>query len=322
MGCLVLFTASSFFCGIAPSLVFLLLVARVVQAAGGGRLQPMAQAILADVFPPQQRGLAFALYGITAVMAPTIGPTLGGWLTDNYSWHSIFFINLPVGALTLLLVARLVEDPPHATPGTRAGVRLDYIGIGLPVLGIGALQVVLDRGQEDDWFGSSFITALAIPAALRLLALVVWKWFQEHPIIDVRLFRNFNFLSANIMMFMLGLLLFVPITLAAYVGMPPARSNSVAGLINFMRNIGCLSSFLTVSMPGAYPWRRVADNQCNASRFRAVRTVRAALGGLIEAIAGVRTLPAFTGQADRSRRPRLRRRQVRLRQRRSLAARC
>jgi DHA2 family multidrug resistance protein len=331
MACLVLFTASSFLCGMAPSLAFLI-VARIVQGAGGGGLQPMAQAILADTFPPRQRGLAFALYGITAVTAPTIGPTLGGWLTDNYSWHWIFFINLPVGALTLLLVARLVEDPPQLLPGTRAGVRLDYVGIALLVLGIGALQVVLDRGQQDDWLGSSFIATLAIIAALCLLALVVWEWFQVHPIVDVRLFRSFNFLGANLMMFMLGVvlfasivmmplylqtlmgytaetaglalsvggvvlmlqmpivgqlagrvearrlisagwlalalamgysalridlqmgfaavawlrvfqviglgLLFVPVTLAAYVGMPPDRSNSVAGLINFMRNIG------------------------------------------------------------------------------------
>jgi MFS transporter, DHA2 family, multidrug resistance protein len=331
MTCLVLFTISSLFCGIAPSLGFLI-VARIAQGAGGGGLQPMAQAILADVFPPEQRGLAFALYGITAVMAPTIGPTLGGWITDNYSWHWIFFINLPVGALTLLLVVQLVEDPPHLLLAKRAGVRLDYIGIGLLVLGIGALQVMLDRGQEEDWFGSPFIITLAIVAGVCLVVLVVWEWFQEQPIIDVRLFRNFNFLSANVMMFMLGVLLFasivmlplflqtlmgytaeiaglalsiggvvlvlempvvgqlssrvqvryliaagwlglalamgysalnidllmsftsvaglrvlqviglgllfVPITLAAYIGMPADKSNSVAGLVNFMRNIG------------------------------------------------------------------------------------
>src|SRR5450432_2656769 len=124
MACLTVFTVSSLLCGIAPSLGFLLLF-RVLQGAGGGGLQPMAQAILADTFPPEKRGLAFALYGITAIMAPTIGPTLGGWLTDNYSWRWIFYINLPVGLLTLFLVYRLVEDPPYIARDRNAGVRVD-----------------------------------------------------------------------------------------------------------------------------------------------------------------------------------------------------
>src|SRR5207302_4273911 len=156
MSCLSIFTVSSLLCGFAPTLGFLLLF-RVMQGAGGGGLQPMAQAILADTFPPEKRGLAFALYGITAIMAPTIGPTLGGWITFNYSWRWIFFINLPVGLLTLLLVLRLVEDPPYLGRLKAAGVRLDYIGVGLLAVGVGALQIMLDRGQEDDWFGSRFI---------------------------------------------------------------------------------------------------------------------------------------------------------------------
>src|SRR5579862_7666692 len=153
MTCMAIFTVSSLLCGIAPNLGFLLLF-RVLQGAGGGGLQPMAQAILADTFPPHQRGLAFALYGITAVMAPTIGPTLGGWITFNYSWRWIFFINLPVGVITWFLVRRFVEDPPYLKKLKAAGVKLDYIGIALLALGIGALQVLLDKGQEDDWFGS------------------------------------------------------------------------------------------------------------------------------------------------------------------------
>src|SRR5487761_928713 len=161
--CLFMFTTSSLLCGIAPSLGILLLF-RVLQGAGGGGLQPMAQAILADTFPPQQRGLAFALYGITAVTAPTIGPTLGGWITFNYSWRWIFFINLPVGILALLLVLRFVEDPPWANRVKDALARVDYIGISLLALGVGALQVLLDKGQEDDWFGSQFITILAVTA--------------------------------------------------------------------------------------------------------------------------------------------------------------
>src|SRR5271169_2975285 len=207
MTCLFLFTVSSLLCGFAPSLG-LLLFFRVLQGAGGGGLQPMAQAILADTFPPHQRGLAFALYGITAIMAPTIGPTLGGWITFNYSWRWIFFINIPVGLLTWFLVRRFVEDPPYLAKLRAAGVKLDYIGISLLVLGIGALQVLLDRGQEDDWFGSQFITTLVVISAVSLIALVIWELFSKAPIIDMRMFKSFNFASACLMLFMLGLMLF------------------------------------------------------------------------------------------------------------------
>jgi len=295
-------------------------------------LQPMAQAILADTFPPQQRGLAFAVFGVTAVVAPTIGPTLGGWITDNYSWRWIFFINLPVGILALFLIFLLIEDPPWAKRAAGKIAQFDYLGIGLLALGVGALQVMLDKGQEDDWFGSRFIVTLMIVAAVSLLSLVVWEWFHENPVIDVRLFRNFNFLSANVMIFIFGIVLFaslvmmpqylqtlvgytstlaglvlsgggvlllflmpivgtlttkfqaryiiafgwlatslamfystkqldlqisfrtasivrvaqvagvgflfVPVTLVSYIGMPSEKSNSIAGLLNFMRNIG------------------------------------------------------------------------------------
>ena len=212
MTCVLVFTVSSFLCGLAPSLG-LLLFFRVLQGAGGGGLQPMAQAILADSFPPEKRGLAFAVYGITAIMAPTIGPTLGGWITFNYSWRWIFFINFPVGAMTWLLVQRFVEDPPYISRLKAAGVKLDYIGIGLLALGVGSLQVFLDKGQEDDWFGSHFITTLVIVAAVCLITLVIWEWFHKTPIIDVRLFGNFNFASSNLMMFMLGMVLFSSLVL-------------------------------------------------------------------------------------------------------------
>src|SRR5499425_2946825 len=190
MICLAIFTVSSLLCGVAPSLGFLLFF-RVLQGAGGGGLQPMAQAILADTFPPQQRGLAFALYGITAIMAPTIGPTLGGWITFNYSWRWIFFINLPVGIFTWLLVRRFVEDPPYLTHLKKTRPRLDYVGISLLVLGIGALQILLDKGQEDDWFGSSFITTLVVIAAVSLVSLAIWEFYEKSPIIDVRMFKSF-----------------------------------------------------------------------------------------------------------------------------------
>src|ERR1700726_2806473 len=212
MVCLGVFTVSSLLCGVAPSLGFLLFF-RVLQGLGGGGLQPMAQAILADTFPPQQRGLAFALYGITAIMAPTIGPTLGGWITFNYSWRWIFFINLPVGVATWFLVRRFVEDPPYLSKIKAAGVKLDYIGIALLTLGVGALQILLDKGQEDDWFGSHFITTLAVTAAVCLIGLVIWEWFQKAPIVDVRLFKSFNFASSNLMMFTLGIMLFSSLVL-------------------------------------------------------------------------------------------------------------
>src|SRR5271169_5394936 len=212
MSCLAIFTVSSLLCGFAPSLGFLLLF-RVFQGAGGGGLQPMAQAILADTFPPQQRGLAFALYGITAIMAPTIGPTLGGWITFNYSWRWIFFINIPVGIATWFLVRRFVEDPPYLSKIKSAGIKLDYIGIALLTLGIGSLQVLLDKGQEDDWFGSRFITTLVILATVCLISLVIWEWFQKAPIIDVHMFKSFNFASSNLMMFTLGILLFSSLVL-------------------------------------------------------------------------------------------------------------
>ena len=206
--CIVIFTISSFLCGIAPSLGTLLLF-RIVQGAGGGGLQPMAQAILADTFPPEQRGLAFSLYGITAVCAPAIGPTLGGWITDNYSWRWIFYINIPVGIVALLLVYALVEDPPYMARLRALGrVAFDYIGFALLTLGIAALQIVLDKGQEDDWFGSHFITTLAVTAAISLTALVIWEWRSKQPIIDIRLFKNFNFSSASVMFFILGAILF------------------------------------------------------------------------------------------------------------------
>src|SRR5580693_4546976 len=203
MACLGIFTVSSLLCGIAPNLGLLLLF-RILQGAGGGGLQPMVQAILSDTFPPEKRGLAFSLYGITAVCAPAIGPTLGGWMTDSYSWRWIFFINLPVGIAALFLVYKLVEDPPYLKRVAKGGIKLDYIGFSLLALGVGALQIMLDKGQEDDWFGSHFITTLAITAGICLTALIVYEWFHKDPIVDVRLFKNPNFSTANIMMFMVG----------------------------------------------------------------------------------------------------------------------
>ena len=292
----------------------------------------MAQAILGDTFPPEKRGLAFALYGVTAICAPAIGPTLGGWITDNYSWRWVFYINVPVGALALAAVYRLVEDPPYLARLKKRLSGFDFIGFSLLTLGVGALQIALDKGQEDDWFGSHFITTLIVVAAVGLVSLVLWEWFQKEPVVDVRLFKNFNFATSSLMFLMLGMalfsstvlmphllqtlmgysaqkagmvlsagalvvlvvlpvvgrltsrfqarhliafgwmtlavsmyvsckqidllmsfssatllrvwqyipvaFLFVPLTLAGYIGLSPEKTNAAAGLMNFMRNIG------------------------------------------------------------------------------------
>ncbi len=263
MLCLVIFTLSSLLCGIAPSLAAIILF-RVLQGAGGGGLQPMAQAILADTFPPRLRGVAFALYGITTIIAPTVGPTLGGWITDNYTWRWIFFINLPVGIAALFLVYRLVEDPPWAKHAAGAGVKIDYIGVALLTLGVGALQVMLDKGQEDDWFGSHFILTLAVVAGVGLVTLVIWEWFYKDPIVEVRLFKNLNFLGANAMMFILGIMLFsslvmMPQFLQTLMGYTAASAGLVLSgggllLLFLMPVVGVLVSKIQARYIIAFGW--------------------------------------------------------------------
>jgi DHA2 family multidrug resistance protein len=207
MTCVAIFTVCSFLCGIAPTLPFLIL-ARVLQGAGGGGLQPSEQAILADTFPAEKRGLAFAMYGMAVVVAPAIGPTLGGWITDNFNWHWIFFINLPVGLLSLFLTRRMVEDPPWLKEDKKKIFSIDYIGLSLIVVGIACFQIVLDKGQEDDWFSSKFILAMFCIGVPLLIAFFLWEWFHDHPIVDVRLLQNRNFGTAVFFSFVLGIVLF------------------------------------------------------------------------------------------------------------------
>ena len=203
MGCVALFTISSCLCGLAPNLA-MLIVFRVLQGVGGGGLQPSEQAILADTFPPAKRGMAFAVYGIAVVMAPAIGPTLGGWITDNFTWRWIFFINIPVGILSLLLTSRLIQDPPYFKRRKLSETHIDYIGLGLVALGLGTLQVVLDKGQREDWFESNFIVVLTAISAAALIWVVIWEWYHKDPIIDLHLFKQRTFATANFLMFMLG----------------------------------------------------------------------------------------------------------------------
>ncbi|HEX4030502.1 MAG TPA: DHA2 family efflux MFS transporter permease subunit [Terracidiphilus sp.] len=329
--CITIFTIASFLCGIAPSLPLLLLF-RVIQGAGGGGMQPMAQAIMADSFEPQKRGQAFALYGLVAVLAPSIGPTLGGWITDNFSWRWIFFINIPVGILAFILVTRLVDDPPWIKADLSRIRNMDYMGLAFLTLAMGGLQIMLDKGEENDWFSSKFIWFFAIMFVLGMVGLIVREWNVKNPLINLRLFRFKNFAICCFLMMLVGGVLnantvlqpqftqqllgynattaglaltaggvalvimmplagyatgkfsartltvagfimftitfryaaevtnlqmsfaeaswlrvvqmlplpfcFISITNAAYVGMPKEESNQVAGLINFVRNIG------------------------------------------------------------------------------------
>src|SRR6266446_3219587 len=203
MSCVAIFTVSSLLCGLAPNLGMLIFF-RILQGAGGGGLQPSEQAILADTFPPAKRGMAFAVYGLAVVLAPAIGPTLGGWITDNFTWRWIFLLNIPVGILSILLTSRLIQDPPYLKRRKLSETKIDYIGLGLVALGLGTLQVVLDKGQRDDWFESHFIIVLSVIAASSLLFLIYWEWTREDPVIDLHLFTNRTFAAANLLMFMLG----------------------------------------------------------------------------------------------------------------------
>jgi DHA2 family multidrug resistance protein len=206
MTCVAIFTASSVLCGLATSLP-MLIIFRVLQGAGGGGLQPSEQAILADTFSEKQRGMAFAIWGMAIVVAPAIGPTLGGWITDNYSWHWIFFINLPIGLISLFLTHRLVEDPPYLKNLKRSGIRTDYMGIALVVIGVGFLQYFLDKGQELDWFSSHLITIAFFISLACLIGLVVRELTYPEPIIDLRLLGLRNFGTAVTFSFVLGIVL-------------------------------------------------------------------------------------------------------------------
>jgi DHA2 family multidrug resistance protein len=209
MSCVALFTISSALCGLAPSLGMLVFF-RILQGLGGGGLAPSEQAILADTFPPAMRGMAFAMYGMAVVCAPAIGPTLGGWITDNFAWNWIFYINLPVGVLSLYLTNRLVEDPPYlkAERAKSVSIPVDWTGLGLITLAIGCLQVALDKGQELDWFASPAITAAFSVAIIALVAWVWWEWHAKDPIVDVKLFKRRNFATAMVFTFCLGVVLY------------------------------------------------------------------------------------------------------------------
>jgi DHA2 family multidrug resistance protein len=212
MACVAMFTVSSVLCGLAPSLP-LLIAFRVVQGIGGGGLAPVEQAILVDSFPASKRAAAFALYSMAIVTAPAVGPILGGWITDSFSWRWIFLINLPLGMLSLVLTNRMVSDPPafkeEGARLRRAGrLRIDYVGILLIAVGFACLEVVLDRGQREDWFESGFITTFALVAAGALVTAIVWEWRHDDPVVEVKLLKSRNFALANAFYFLFGIVLF------------------------------------------------------------------------------------------------------------------
>ena len=372
--CIIIFTVASFLCGAAPTLP-MLLIFRIIQGAGGGGMQPMAQAIMADSFEPHKRGQAFALYGLVAVLAPSIGPTLGGWITDNFSWRWIFFINIPVGILAFFLVTRLVDDPPWIKANRSLLKQIDYLGFAFLTLAMGGLQIMLDKGEENDWFSSGFIRLTGALFVLGITALIWWEWRQKAPLINIKLFRFKNFAICCFLMALVGGVLnantvlqpqfmqqllgytattagmaltaggftlmivmplagfatgkvsartltligfsmfvltfryaanvttlnmtfaasswlrviqmlplpfcFISITTAAYVGMPREQSNQVAGLINFVRNIGgsILIALTNAQVTSRATWHQQHLQNAMISANSAFQQQSQALGG-------------------------------------------
>ncbi len=242
--CIIIFTTSSFVCGAATSLG-MLIVARVIQGAGGGALQPLAQAILLEAFPPAKRGVATAVYGIGVVCAPIIGPTLGGWLTDNYSWRWAFYINLPIGVLAVFLITLFVRDPEYirkAKPG-----RIDMLGFFLLSLWLATLQIVLDKGQQDDWFGAIWIRWFSAISVISFIGLIYWQLRTPTPVVNLRIFKDRNFAAgcaifASFGAVLYGMVTLQPLFLQTLLGYTAYR----AGLTVSPRGIGAVVSFVIV----------------------------------------------------------------------------
>ncbi len=225
-----LFTLSSLLCGSAWSLQSLV-VFRVLQGIGGGALQPLSQAILLETFPRRQHGMAMAIFGIGIMFGPIIGPLLGGWITDNWSWHWIFFINVPIGIISILLVILFIIDPPYMK---RMKMKIDYWGLFFLALGLGCLQIVLDKGEREDWFASGFIIWLSIISAVSLTLFLIIEFFAEHPVMNLRTFKNITFSTGNIIMFfaffnLFGSIVLLPIYLQTLMGYTPTLAGMVLG---------------------------------------------------------------------------------------------
>lgn len=242
--CIIIFTAASALCGAAPNLA-VLIIARILQGMGGGALQPIAQSVLLESFPPEKRGAAMAVYGMGIVVAPIIGPTLGGWITDNYSWRWIFYINLPIGLIASFMANTFVEEPPYLK-GQKPG-RIDYTGFGLMALGLGALELTLDLGQQRDWFESSLIVFTASVSALSLIGFVIWELLTPDPIVNLRVFLNRNFAVGCAMIATVGVVLYgstalLPLFLQTLLGYPAVDS----GMAVSPRGVGAVVSMMIV----------------------------------------------------------------------------
>ena len=238
------FTIASFMCGLAPSLPFLV-VCRVIQGACGGGLQPISQAVLLESFPPQDRGKAMGFWGLGIVVAPLLGPVLGGWLTDSYSWRWVFYINVPIGLASIVMTRLYVFDPAYIK---RATSRIDFWGIGMLAVGIGLLQVVLDKGQEKDWWATTWITVVAISAAVALIAFMARELIIEHPVVQLRVFKDRTYSTGVFLMSMLGVGLYgttvlIPLILQTLLGYPALR----AGIAMAPRGLG---SFIAMPIVG------------------------------------------------------------------------
>ncbi len=223
-----LFTLSSFFCGSAWSMSSLIFF-RILQGIGGGALQPISQSILLETFPPHQHGTAMALFGMGIMFGPIIGPLLGGWITDNWSWHWIFYINIPIGVISVLLTILFITDPPYMK-GMR--MKIDYTGIVLLAIGLGSLQIILDKGHEENWFESNFIVTLMIVSILSLLLFIINEIFAEHPVVNLRVFRDISFSTGNVVMFFAFFNLFASIVLLPiYLQTLMGYTATLAGLV-------------------------------------------------------------------------------------------
>jgi MFS transporter, DHA2 family, multidrug resistance protein len=242
ISCIIMFTIASALCGLAWSLPTLI-IARILQGAGGGAMVPIAQAIMLESFPPQKRGQAMAVFAMGVVVAPILGPTVGGWITDNYSWRWIFYINLPVGIAAAMMSSWAVEDPPYIKRNTTASI--DFVGFGLLAVWLATLQIILDKGQEADWFSADWICWFAVISVLSLISFIAWEFYTEHPLVDLRVFKNRNFTVGVILMTSLGAILYgttaqLPLFLQTLMGYPALQSGyamSPRGIAAFMTTL-------------------------------------------------------------------------------------
>ena len=247
IACIAFFTLASAACGAATTLGFLVF-ARILQGAAGGALQPLSQSILMESFPPARRGVAMAVFGMGVVVAPIIGPVLGGWITDNYSWRWIFFINVPLGALAIFMSQAFVEDPPYLRDTRqKLGGKIDYIGFGALTIWLGTLQIILDRGQEDDGSTPPWVCWASLISLVSLLFLILWELRAKRPLVDIRVFRNRNFAMGTLLMTVVGIVLYsttalLPLFLQGLMGYPALNS----GMALSPRSMGAVCSLLLV----------------------------------------------------------------------------